>query len=313
MMDSALNYPNTIGMVARRTRIHPETLRVWERRYEMIVPARSETGRRLYSEQDILKITLVKQLTELGHPVSGLAKLSIDALKKQLGQASANTQKQGIDLVKFRLVFASEAGRRRWGGELLTYEDFEIEKNNHGLTDANDLIETGILILDLPTLDLDTHNKVKQSLLKEQCSHAIVIANFGTKAAIQALKREAIVCLKGTVTAADIHRACLSLRLESLVNKGIRKSEPTVRPRRFSADQLSRVAAMSTSIACECPNHLAELIVSLTAFEQYSSECANRNDKDAQMHLQLNQSTGMARSILEESLVRLMEFEGIAF
>jgi DNA-binding transcriptional MerR regulator len=75
MMDSALNYPNTIGMVARRTRIHPETLRVWERRYEMIVPARSETGRRLYSEQDILKITLVKQLTELGHPVSGLANL----------------------------------------------------------------------------------------------------------------------------------------------------------------------------------------------------------------------------------------------
>ena len=311
-MDSTFSYPNTIGMVARRTRIHPETLRVWERRYEMIVPARSETGRRLYSEQDILKITLVKQLTDLGHPVSGLAKLSIDTLKQQLGQASVNTQSQRADLAKPRLVFSSEACRRRWGGELIRYEDLDVDSSNQGENVSNDLAGAGILILDLPTLDLNTQVTVKQSLIDKHCSHAIVICNFGTKAARQALEREAIVCLKGSVTAADIHRACLSFRLESSVNQGIRKSEATVRQRRFSADQLSRVAAMSTSIACECPNHLAELIVSLTAFEQYSSECANRNDKDAQMHVQLNQSAGAARSILEESLLRLMEFEGIA-
>ena len=63
--------------------------------------------------------------------------------------------------------------------------------------------------------------------------------------------------------------------------------------------------------SAKCPNHLAELIINLTAFEHYSLECANRNDDDARLHMQLNQSAGAARMILEESLARLMEIEGI--
>jgi hypothetical protein len=53
------------------------------------------------------------------------------------------------------------------------------------------------------------------------------------------------------------------------------------------------------------------LIINLTAFEKYSSECANRNEEDAQLHSQLNQAAGASRLILEESLIRLMEIEGI--
>ena len=79
-----------IGVVARRTQTHPETIRVWERRYELIVPGRSETGRRLYSENDIAKLTLVKRLTELGHSVSSLAKLSNDELRDRLNASLAS-------------------------------------------------------------------------------------------------------------------------------------------------------------------------------------------------------------------------------
>jgi hypothetical protein len=82
-------------------------------------------------------------------------------------------------------------------------------------------------------------------------------------------------------------------------------------PPRFDNEQLARIAALTSKIACECPNHIAELIISLSAFEQYSSECANRNEEDAQLHSQLNQSAGAARSLLEESLARLIEIEGI--
>jgi hypothetical protein len=56
---------------------------------------------------------------------------------------------------------------------------------------------------------------------------------------------------------------------------------------------------------------LAELITSLCAFEKYSGECANRNDEDARIHAQLEASTARARAILEESLARLIEIEGI--
>ncbi len=83
-----MNAPNqhqyNIGAVARLTQIHPETIRVWERRYELVVPKRSDSGRRIYSDDDIERLLLVKQLTELGNAVSGLAKLSNQELRGRL-------------------------------------------------------------------------------------------------------------------------------------------------------------------------------------------------------------------------------------
>ena len=116
-----------IGVVARRTQTHPETIRVWERRYELIVPGRSESGRRLYSEDDIVKLSLVKQLTELGHSVSSLAKLSTNELKELIsvsltttyGENSRHGSKQYV-------VFVNDSLRRRLGRDLLIYDDMVV-------------------------------------------------------------------------------------------------------------------------------------------------------------------------------------------
>jgi len=56
LMETNLQNSLTIGVVARRSQIHPETLRVWEKRYDMISPLRTDSGQRLYSESDILKV-----------------------------------------------------------------------------------------------------------------------------------------------------------------------------------------------------------------------------------------------------------------
>ena len=63
-------------------------------------------------------------------------------------------------------------------------------------------------------------------------------------------------------------------------------------------------------VKCECPNHLAELITSLNAFEQYSEHCENRNKEDAAMHMLLHVTTAKARRMLEDALNHLVEFEG---
>jgi DNA-binding transcriptional MerR regulator len=116
-----------IGVVARRTQTHPETIRVWERRYELIVPGRSETGRRLYSENDIAKLTLVKRLTELGHSVSSLAKLSNDDLRDRLNASLASEpSKYTEQLSKLRVVFANDALRLRLSRDLLIHEDITV-------------------------------------------------------------------------------------------------------------------------------------------------------------------------------------------
>ena len=299
-----------IGVVARRTQTHPETIRVWERRYELIVPGRSETGRRLYSENDIAKLTLVKRLTELGHSVSSLAKLSNDELRDRLNASLASEpSKYTEQLSKLRVVFANDALRLRLSRDLLIHEDITVvDFPNKNLSSVMEQ-RADIVIVDLVTLNEESLSDVRHYLSETGCESALVIFNFGTKKSILELEDAGVVCLKGSVASAEIYRACRSIK-PTLSNSRPALNQPVTSPR-FTNEQLSRIAALTSKIACECPNHLAELIINLTAFEKYSSECANRNEEDAQLHSQLNQAAGASRLILEESLVRLMEIEGI--
>ena len=54
---------------------------------------------------------------------------------------------------------------------------------------------------------------------------------------------------------------------------------------------------------------MADLLQNLTAFEKYSSECENLNEKDAEIHARLAHLTGCARTIMEEALTELVEHE----
>lgn len=71
-----------IGVVTSRTRLTPELLRAWERRYAAVVPSRSGTGRRLYSEADIEKLQLLKRLVDGGRRISDVAALSLPELRE---------------------------------------------------------------------------------------------------------------------------------------------------------------------------------------------------------------------------------------
>jgi DNA-binding transcriptional MerR regulator len=309
-----LNTPQyNIGVVVRRTNIHPETLRVWERRYELIVPDRSDTGRRLYSEGDIRKLQLVKQLTELGHGVSSLAKLSSDELLERLTASHhQGTQRETRSGLKCRVAFVGDTLRVRYGRHLLYYKDIDIvgsmipgSSTSHAQAD--------VVIIDLSTINEESQALIEQYCTDSGASAAIVVFNFATRKAISELESAGIVCLKGALSAAEIYRACMSLMqpLFNVASLTDQQTDEESAPPRFDKDQLSHIATLSSAIACECPNHLAELIINLTAFEHYSLECANRNEDDARLHLQLNQSTAAARMILEESLARLIEIEGI--
>jgi DNA-binding transcriptional MerR regulator len=53
-----------IGEVARRTGSTPEVLRVWERRYGVLRPARTSGGFRLYSEDDVARVLRMRELLD---------------------------------------------------------------------------------------------------------------------------------------------------------------------------------------------------------------------------------------------------------
>jgi len=66
------DYP--IRAASKLTGLSLDTLRAWERRYRVIVPKRNNRGR-LYSDQDIQRLTLLRQAVDRGHAIGQLAKL----------------------------------------------------------------------------------------------------------------------------------------------------------------------------------------------------------------------------------------------
>jgi DNA-binding transcriptional MerR regulator/methylmalonyl-CoA mutase cobalamin-binding subunit len=80
-------YP--IKAVALKTGLTTHTIRVWERRYEIIKPMRTDTNRRLYSEEDVQKLTLLKKATQAGHSIGQLSNLPFEEVKYLVDEQEA--------------------------------------------------------------------------------------------------------------------------------------------------------------------------------------------------------------------------------
>jgi DNA-binding transcriptional MerR regulator len=73
-----------IGAVARVTGLSTHTLRVWERRYGVVTPARTPGGSRVYSDADVTRLRLLKKLTDEGHSIGRIAHLSDKDLRAMI-------------------------------------------------------------------------------------------------------------------------------------------------------------------------------------------------------------------------------------
>lgn len=71
-----------VRVVAQRTGLSSHVLRAWERRYGVVAPVRTEGGQRLYSDNDIERLSLLQVLTSAGGAISQLAPLPIDELRR---------------------------------------------------------------------------------------------------------------------------------------------------------------------------------------------------------------------------------------
>ena len=60
--------------------IKAHTLRIWEQRYEILKPERTDTNIRYYNNTDLRKILNISILNKNGYKISNIAKLSNDVL-----------------------------------------------------------------------------------------------------------------------------------------------------------------------------------------------------------------------------------------
>lgn len=82
-----------ISVAAELAGVHPQTLRIYERR-GLIEPYRTPGGTRRYSQEDLNRLTLIQELTEQGLNLEGVRKVlelreRVVKLEEELSQIKA--------------------------------------------------------------------------------------------------------------------------------------------------------------------------------------------------------------------------------
>jgi methylmalonyl-CoA mutase cobalamin-binding domain/chain len=81
---------SSIKLAARRTGLTEHVIRMWEKRYDAVTPDRTGTKRRLYSEEDIERLGLLRSATVAGHRIGDIANLRTDQLRTLASGASTS-------------------------------------------------------------------------------------------------------------------------------------------------------------------------------------------------------------------------------
>ena len=82
-----------IGVVAERTGLSPDLLRVWERRYRAVEPSRATDGQRLYSDTDVERLRLLRLATLAGRSIRQVAQVGTEELTQLVREDEAARQR----------------------------------------------------------------------------------------------------------------------------------------------------------------------------------------------------------------------------
>jgi DNA-binding transcriptional MerR regulator/methylmalonyl-CoA mutase cobalamin-binding subunit len=75
-----IRYVYPIRYVAQQTGLSAHRIRVWEKRYQAVVPKRTESNRRMFCGGDIERLKVLKTAVKVGHSISQIAGLSSEEL-----------------------------------------------------------------------------------------------------------------------------------------------------------------------------------------------------------------------------------------
>jgi DNA-binding transcriptional MerR regulator len=312
-----------IGMVARLTGLNQHTLRMWERRYAVVSAQRAPNGRRLYSQADVERLILIKHLVDCGDSIGQVAGMQSETLKSRAEKVRATAAGLAEDNGA-----AIEVGVL---GEYLTTQLDDPKALPPGIAIVSRVAAVGrfraeikrlrpdALVLEFPVVDCETSALVADLKKQSGATHVVVAYGFGRSADLEALRCKGIQTVRSPNGPAELFSMLVGKPTVSADAASVREretpaeeaSDVTIPPRRYSPDELSKLASRSSAVQCECPKHLVDLVISLSAFEEYSGACEDRNADDAALHAYLHVATAQVRAKIEEALTRVARAEGL--
>jgi len=311
-----------IGAVSSLSGVPTPTLRIWEARYQCFSPLKTASRHRLYSDDDVLKATLMKRLTEQGHSVSRIAQSSLQELNQLLQQhqglgtkgSEANRSAPFATVAIVGLPLASRVESKKFTEQLgpTQLRITDIFGTPEEMLQAQLQEQPELLLIQCHSLHAGVQVEIRRLADKSQASHVIVLYSFGQAPVIDSLKQWGMIVRREPLPETELSElllATLRVDLPTIANQG--SLHAAIPPRKYDDMALLRVTGISTQVLCECPQHVAELITQLARFEQYSLDCLNKSTEDARIHAQLSAISGTARAMFEDALEMVAQHEGI--
>lgn len=296
-----------IGAVSKATGINASTLRIWEQRYGVPKPHRTEGGARRYAPNEVQRLKLIKALVDIGHKPSNLSSLSIDELAEHLNLLNPDRPPQLSSTAHPRILSVGEAT----GLKTLFHDEhllgFEHAHHVNDPVEINEWLgQFDALIFNYSALQADHAQHIIHWCKGLRSVCVLVIYAFCNSSTIQSLEAAGINCLKSPAQSSDIRHALDSFKRTPYcdVTRTLEK--------KFSLEDLETISSLDYRLYCECPRHLAGLLVSLNGFVSYSEQCLNASPKDAVIHRFLKTMATDAIASIESGLELVLRAEDIA-
>ena len=319
------------GAVARMLRMPVATLRVWERRYALTQTELSPSGRRLYSDADVRRLALVKQLTDLGHAIGSLAPLDMSQLQRvasthasaraatQTGERLHVAHSPPVRAWRLAVIGAALGTRlqrpallRRLGRPVVLLGPFDDAAQAAAALQGSDL---DALLVQEPQLQEGWLASIEAAAPGFSGVPKAVLYGFAADPVCEALATAGTALLRepqpDAVVAQWLRSLSMAVTPRQVAAAKVGPSPEPVPIRRWDDAALADFAGLSSTIACECPRHVAELLVQLSHFEAYSAECEHRSAADAELHAYLRQVAAASRARFEAALEHVALHEGL--
>ena len=332
------------GAVAHMVRMPVATLRIWEQRYRLTPREAASSRSRLYSTSDVQRVALLKQLSDLGHAIGTIAALDLEQLREVAVThvstlagsaqplASLTSHTAPREPAPWRIVVVGVALAHRLQLPSLQRRLGRAPEVSGPFASLAQAVhaQAGQTGQGVEVLLVQAHGLHDASLAELQAAagalgarRLAVFYGFARESVCRTFAAAGVALLREPQTDEALdnwlcrlhgdwlqeHAAASPAALLGLVSP-LGMAAGAVPPRRYDDATLANFAARQSSVDCECPRHVVDLLMQLSHFETYSAECEKLSPADIELHAYLCQTSSAARHLFEIALERLAIHEG---
>ena len=297
-----------IGTVARLSKLKPDTLRIWERRYGLGSSQKTHSGRRLYTQTDLDHLQLVSRLVNSGFRIGEIAALEGKTLSA-LAESEGLLKKDDANGKRYRFLFAGDS-LCQWldqhPGCLSRLDSKLLRAPMEYLLDNLDPKDLNVdaLVLEAPALGSIQAAQLESLQQRYESSAILVFCNSCTPATAARLTALNIRVVEQPLNTRLFASSLRDIQCQLETEQGNTDLGDLVstQPMLYDTATLQKIAVAPSHLECACSTHLADLIQSLQQFEAYSRDCEVDNWNDAAAHACIYAYTNQARWLLEKAL-----------